>query len=74
MKDYKTIVEKEENELKEKTGIETNFSEEKVQDYMEQVIQEIFKRNQQLKIEFYKKINFNIILYFNSFQIVRFQF
>ena len=44
VKDIKTIVEKEENELKEKTGIETNFSEEKVQDYMEQVIQEMLKR------------------------------
>ena len=31
----------EEQELEEKTGIESSFTEEKVQDYMEQVLQEI---------------------------------
>ena len=37
----KHIVKKEEQELEEKTGIESSFTEEKVQDYMEQVIQEV---------------------------------
>lgn len=32
---------KEEQALEEKTGIESSFTEEKVQDYMEQVIQEV---------------------------------
>jgi hypothetical protein len=39
--DLKGIVEKEEEELKEKTGIESSITEEKVQDYMEQVLQEL---------------------------------
>jgi len=38
------VVDKEEKELEEKTGIETaSLSEENVQDYMEQVMQEILK-------------------------------
>jgi hypothetical protein len=40
----KTIVEKEEEKLKEKTGIEVNFTEDKVQDYMQQVVEEMLKR------------------------------
>ena len=44
VKDVKTLVEQEEEKLKEKTGVEVNFTEEKVQDYIEQVIQEILKR------------------------------
>lgn len=43
VKDIKTVVEQEEEKLKEKTGIEVNFTEEKVQDYMEQVMKEIIK-------------------------------
>ena len=39
--DLKEIVEKEEEELKEKTGIESNVTEETVKDYMEQVLQEL---------------------------------
>jgi len=39
--DLKGIVEKEEEELKEKTGIESNITEETVKDYMEQVLQEL---------------------------------
>ena len=39
--DLKGIVEKEEEELKEKTGIESNVTEETVKDYMEQVLQEL---------------------------------
>ena len=37
----KEIVEKEEKELEEKTGIETSISEETIQDYMEQVLNEV---------------------------------
>jgi hypothetical protein len=37
----KDVVEKEEQELKEKTGIDSSITEEIVQDYMEQVLQEI---------------------------------
>ena len=37
----KEIVEKEEKELAEKTGIETSISEDTIQDYMEQVLNEI---------------------------------
>jgi hypothetical protein len=43
VKSVKTIVEQEEEKLKEKTGIEVNFTEDKVQDYMEQVMQEVLK-------------------------------
>jgi hypothetical protein len=44
VKDVKEVVDKEEKELEEKTGIETaSLSEENVQDYMEQVMQEILK-------------------------------
>lgn len=44
VKDVKEVVDKEEKELEEKTGIETtSFSEENVQDYMEQVLQEMLK-------------------------------
>ena len=43
VKDIKTVVEQEEEKLKEKTGIEVNFTEDKVQDYMEQVMKEIIK-------------------------------
>jgi hypothetical protein len=39
----KTIVEQEEEKLKEKTGIEVNFTEDKVQDYMQQVVEEMLK-------------------------------
>jgi len=39
--DLKGIVEKEEEELKEKTGIESNITKETVKDYMEQVLQEL---------------------------------
>jgi hypothetical protein len=45
----KTIVEQEEQKLKEKTGVEVNFTEDKVQDYMEQVVQEILKSKSQSK-------------------------
>ena len=41
--DVKTIVEKEEKELEEKTGIENSLSEENIQDYMKQVLEEIGK-------------------------------
>jgi hypothetical protein len=41
--DVKTIVEKEEKELEEKTGIETSLSEENIQDYMKQVLEEMGK-------------------------------
>ena len=44
VKAVKTIVEEEEEKLKEKTGLEVNFSEDKVQDYMQQVVQEMLKR------------------------------
>lgn len=37
----KDVVEKEEQELREKTGIDSSITEETVQDYMEQVLQEI---------------------------------
>ena len=43
VKDIKTVVDQEEEKLKEKTGIEVNFTEDKVQDYMEQVMKEIIK-------------------------------
>ena len=43
VKAVKTIVEQEEEKLKEKTGLEVNFTEDKVQDYMQQVVQEILK-------------------------------
>jgi len=39
--DVKEVVEKEEKELEEKTGIETSLSEENIQDYMEYVLNEI---------------------------------
>lgn len=41
--DVKTVVEKEEKELEEKTGIETSLSEENIQDYMKQVLEEMGK-------------------------------
>jgi hypothetical protein len=41
--DVKDVVDKEEQELKEKTGIDSTMNEEMVQDYMEQVLQEIMK-------------------------------
>ena len=41
--DVKDVVDKEEQELKDKTGIESNLTEENVEDYMEQVLQEIMK-------------------------------
>lgn len=41
--DVKTIVEKEEKELEEKTGIENSLSEENIQDYMKQVLEEMGK-------------------------------
>jgi hypothetical protein len=44
VKAVKTIVEEEEEKLKEKTGLEVNFTEDKVQDYMQQVVQEMLKR------------------------------
>jgi Tfp pilus assembly PilM family ATPase len=49
VKAVKTIVEQEEEKLKEKTGLEVNFTEDKVQDYMQQVVQEILKVNHFLK-------------------------
>jgi hypothetical protein len=39
--DVKELVEKEEKELEIKTGIETSISEETIQDYMEEVLNEI---------------------------------
>ena len=50
--DLKGLVEKEEEELKEKTGIESNITEETVKDYMEQVLHE-------LKTSKKKRINTN---------------
>ena len=47
--DVKTIVEKEEKELEEKTGIETSFSEENIQDYMKQVLEEMGKSKNRTK-------------------------
>ena len=47
--DVKDVVDKEEQELKEKTGIESNLSEEKVENYMEQVLQEIMKSRNKSK-------------------------
>ncbi len=44
VKAVKTIVEEEEEKLKEKTSVEVNFTEDKVQDYMQQVVQEMLKR------------------------------
>ena len=44
VKAVKTIVEEEEEKLKEKTGLEVNFTEDEVQDYMQQVVQEMLKR------------------------------
>ena len=41
--DVKDVVDKEEQELKEKTGIDSTINEEMVEDYMEQVLQEIMK-------------------------------
>ena len=41
--DVKDVVDKEEEELKEKTGIESTLTEENVENYMEQVLQEIMK-------------------------------
>jgi len=43
VKAVKTIVEQEEEKLKEETGLEVNFTEDKVQNYMQQVVQEILK-------------------------------
>ena len=43
VKAVKPIVEQEEEKLKEITGVEVNFTEEKVHDYMEQVLQEVLK-------------------------------
>ena len=45
--DVKTVVEKEEKELEEKTGIETSLSEENIQDYMKQVLEEMGKSKKQ---------------------------
>ena len=47
----KTIVEQEEEKLKEKTGIEVNFTEDKVQDYMQQVVEEMLKHKSVSKID-----------------------
>ena len=47
--DVKDVVEKEEKELKEKTGIESNLTEENVENYMEQVLQEILKSKNKSK-------------------------
>ncbi|HET8793828.1 MAG TPA: hypothetical protein VFM31_08540, partial [Nitrososphaeraceae archaeon] len=41
VKDVKVIVEKEEKELKERTGLESSISEDNIQDYMETVLKEI---------------------------------
>ena len=41
--DVKDVVDKEEQELKEKTGIESTLTEENVENYMEQVLQELIK-------------------------------
>lgn len=41
--DVKDVVDKEEQELKEKTGIESTLTEENVENYMEQVLQELMK-------------------------------
>ena len=47
--DVKDIVDKEEQELKEKTGIESTLTEENVEDYMEQVLQELMKSKNKSK-------------------------
>ncbi len=51
--DVKDVVEKEEQELKEKTGIDSNLTKENVENYMEQVLEEMLKsknkRNHNLK-------------------------
>ena len=47
--DVKDVVEKEEQELKEKTGLESNLTEENVENYMEQVLQEIMKSKNKTK-------------------------
>ena len=47
--DVKDVVEKEEQELKEKTGLESNLTEENVRNYMEQVLQEIMKSKNKTK-------------------------
>ena len=49
MSDIKTIVEKEEKQLEEKTGIETSLSAENIQDYMKQVLEEIGNSNKRSK-------------------------
>ena len=47
--DVKDVVDKEEQELKEKTGIESTLTEENVENYMEQVLQEIMKSKNKSK-------------------------
>ena len=47
--EVKPIVEKEEKELEEKSGIETSFSEENIQDYMKQVLEEMGKSKNRTK-------------------------
>ena len=47
--DVKDVVDKEEQELKEKTGIESTLTEENVENYMEQVLQEILKSKNKSK-------------------------
>ena len=47
--DIKPIVEKEEKELEEKTGLETSFSQENIEDYMKQVLEEMSKSKKRSK-------------------------
>ena len=48
--DIKPIVEKEEKELEEKTGLETSFSQENIEDYMKQVLEEMSKLKKRSKV------------------------
>ena len=48
--DIKPIVEKEEKELEEKTGLETSFSQENIEDYMKQVLEEMSKSKKRSKV------------------------
>ncbi|MGZ5490870.1 MAG: hypothetical protein ACXWFZ_09770 [Nitrososphaeraceae archaeon] len=47
--DVKDVVDKEEQELKEKTGIESTLTKENVENYMEQVLQEMMKSKNKSK-------------------------
>jgi hypothetical protein len=48
--DIKPIIEKEEKELEEKTGLETSLSQENIEDYMKQVLEEMSKSKKRSKV------------------------